>query len=119
MPFAHDAGRDSSLAEPGRHGVEDFRQRWYVTSVGKCYPDAGRVSVDSRLALEVLRWAPYLRAEVKLLAPRLVVLVGGLAQRFAFGGRAPRRPGRQELGWDLGLTHRSWRCRTRRAPRPG
>jgi uracil-DNA glycosylase len=36
----------------------------------------------------VALWTPYLRREVELLAPRLVLLVGGLAHRFAFGETA-------------------------------
>jgi uracil-DNA glycosylase len=91
LPFAHDAGRRLCgwLALAGI-GVDDFRERWYVTSVGKCYP--GRrpgASVDSPPSrAEVARWAPILVREVELLAPRLVVLVGGLAHRFAFGEAA-------------------------------
>jgi uracil-DNA glycosylase len=91
LPFAHDAGRRlvGWLALAGI-GVRDFRERWYVTSVGKCYP--GRrpgASVDSPPSrAEIARWAPYLRREVALVAPRLVLLVGGLAHRFAFGEAA-------------------------------
>jgi uracil-DNA glycosylase len=104
LPFAHDAGRRLvgwlSLAGVT---VDDFRSRWYVTSVGKCYP--GRrpgASVDSPPSrAEVLRWAPYLAEEVRLVAPRLVALVGGLAHRHAFGpdARLDDLVGR-ELTWD-------------------
>lgn len=105
LPFAHDAGRRlvGWLGLAGI-GVEDFRERWYVTSVGKCYP--GRrpgASVDSPPSrAEVLRWSPYLQAEIILLAPRLVVLVGGLAHRFAFGSdaRLDDLVG-EELTWDV------------------
>jgi uracil-DNA glycosylase len=104
LPFAHDAGRRLAgwLALAGI-SVDDFRARWYVTSVGKCYP--GRrpgASVDSPPSrAEVLRWSPYLRSEVELVAPRLVVLVGGLAHRHAFGpdARLDYLVG-QELAWD-------------------
>jgi uracil-DNA glycosylase family 4 len=91
LPFAHDAGKRlvGWLALAGI-SVEDFRQRWYVTSVGKCYP--GRrsgASVDSPPSRsEVQRWSPYLAEEVRLVAPELVVLVGGLAHRYAFGADA-------------------------------
>ncbi len=91
LPFAHDAGRRLvgwlSLAGIG---VLDFRERWYVTSVGKCYP--GRrpgASVDSPPSrAEVQRWSPILVEEVRLVSPELVVLVGSLAHRFAFGESA-------------------------------
>jgi len=104
LPFAHDAGRRLAgwLALAGI-GIADFRERFYVTSVGKCYP--GRrpgASVDSAPSrAEIARWAPYLDEEVRLLAPRLVVLVGGLAHRFAFGphARLDDLVGR-ELSWE-------------------
>jgi uracil-DNA glycosylase family 4 len=104
LPFAHDAGRRLigwlSLAGITVH---DFRERWYVTSVGKCYP--GRrdgASVDSPPSrTEIRRWSPYLDEEVRLVRPRLVVLVGGVAHRYAFGEQARLEDlvGR-ELRWD-------------------
>lgn len=104
LPFAHDAGRRLAgwLGLAGV-SVDDFRSRWYVTSVGKCYP--GRrpgSSVDSPPSrAEVLRWAPFLREEVRLVAPRLIALVGGLAHRHAFGpdARLDDLVGR-ELTWE-------------------
>lgn len=104
LPFAHDAGR-RLVGWLGLAGirVDDFRARWYVTSVGKCYP--GRrpgSSVDSPPSrAEVALWSPYLDAEVRLVAPALVVLVGGLAHRYAFGldARLDDLVGR-ELGWE-------------------
>ena len=104
-PFAHDAGKRLAgwLALAGIT-YEDFRGRWYVTSVSKCYP--GRrpgASVDSppsRADLQV--WGPILEQEVRLLAPRLILLVGGLAHRFAFGpsARLDALVGRA-LTWEL------------------
>jgi uracil-DNA glycosylase len=103
LPFAHDAGRRlvGWLALAGI-SVDDFRARWYISSVGKCYPGrrAG-ASVDSPPPrAEVARWSPFLDAEVRLLAPALVVLVGGLAHRYAFGSgaRLDELVGR-ELAW--------------------
>ena len=91
MPFAHDAGKRLAgwLALAGI-SLDDFRSRWYVTSVSKCYP--GRrpgASVDSPPSrADLAIWAPILEQEVRLVAPRLVLLVGGLAHRFAFGPSA-------------------------------
>ncbi len=91
LPFAHDAGR-RLVGWLGLAGVtiDDFRRRWYVTSVGKCYP--GRrpgASVDSPPSRsEIQRWSPVLHEEVRLVEPQLLVLVGGLAHRFAFGASA-------------------------------
>jgi uracil-DNA glycosylase len=91
LPFAHDAGRRLvGWLELAGVTIHDFRERWYVTSVGKCYP--GRrpgASVDSPPSrTEIARWSPVLAEEVRLTDPRLVVLVGGLAHRFAFGEAA-------------------------------
>ncbi len=91
VPFAHDAGKRLAgwLALAGI-SLDDFRSRWYVTSVSKCYP--GRrpgASVDSPPSrADLAIWAPILEQEVRLLGPRLVLLVGGLAHRFAFGPQA-------------------------------
>lgn len=91
LPFAWDAGKRLCgwLAAAGI-GVADFRERWYVTSVGKCYPGrAPGASVDRPPSrTEIVRWSPFLLEEVRLVRPRLVVLVGGLAHRFAFGASA-------------------------------
>lgn len=91
VPFAWDAGKRlvGWLALAGV-SAEDFRERWYVTSVGKCYPGrAPGASVDRPPSpAEVARWTPYLLEEVRLVRPELVVLVGGLAHRFAFGAAA-------------------------------
>jgi uracil-DNA glycosylase len=104
LPFAWDAGKRLCgwLASAGI-SVEDFRERWYVTSVGKCYPGrAPGSSVDrppSRTEIEW--WAPYLREEIRLVAPRIILLVGGLAHRFAFGpaARLDELVGR-DLAWE-------------------
>ncbi|MGH2429764.1 MAG: uracil-DNA glycosylase family protein [Candidatus Limnocylindria bacterium] len=104
LPFAWDAGKRLcgwfSLAGIT---VDDFRGRWYVTSVGKCYPGrAPGTSVDRAPSrAEVARWVPVLREEIRLVAPRLLLLVGGLAHRFAFGetARLDDLVGR-ELAWN-------------------
>ena len=103
LPFAGDAGkRLAGWLELGGVGVADFRERWYVTSVGKCYPgrSAGS-SVDKPPSrADVALWGPYLVEEVRLVDPRLVILVGGLAHRFAYGpgARLDELVGR-ELTW--------------------
>jgi uracil-DNA glycosylase len=104
LPFAWDAGKRLCgwFAAAGI-GVDDFRERWYVTSIGKCYPGrAPGSSVDrppSRAEIE--RWTPFLREELRLVRPALVLLVGGLAHRFAFGPavRLDELVGR-ELAWE-------------------
>lgn len=104
LPFAWDAGKRLGgwLAAAGI-SIGDFRDRWYVTSVGKCYPGrAPDASVDRPPSrVEIDRWTPYLRDELRLVAPRLLLLVGGLAHRVAFGAtaRLDDLVGR-ELTWD-------------------
>lgn len=91
LPFAWDAGKRLCgwLAAAGVT-VHDFREHWYVTSVGKCYPGrAPGASVDrppSRSEIE--RWRPFVHEEIRLVRPELLLLVGGLAHRFAFGASA-------------------------------
>ncbi len=91
LPFAWDAGKRLCgwLAAAGI-GVDAFRERWYVTSIGKCYPGrAPGSSVDRPPSpAEIARWTPFLREELRLVRPDLVLLVGGFAHRFAFGPRA-------------------------------
>lgn len=104
LPFAWDAGKRLCgwLATAGI-SVQDFRERWYVTSIGKCYPGrAPGSSVDKPPSrVEIERWTPFLLEEIRLVGPRLVLLVGGMAHRFAFGAsaRLDELVGR-ELRWD-------------------
>ncbi len=104
LPFAWDAGKRLCgwLAAAGIR-AEAFREQWYATSVGKCYPGrAPGSSVDRPPSrAEVERWGPTLREELRLVAPELVLLVGGTAHRFAFGptARLDELVGR-ELAWE-------------------
>jgi len=104
LPFAWDAGKRLAgwLAAAGI-GIGDFRDAWYATSIGKCYPGrAPGSSVDRPPSREeIARWTPYLREELRLVRPRLVLLVGGMAHRFAFGpaARLDELVGR-ELTWE-------------------
>jgi len=105
VPFAWDAGkRLAGWLAAADISVDDFRLRWYVTSIGKCYPGrAPGSSVDKPPSrTEIQRWSPYLREELRLVSPRLVVLVGGLAHRFAFGAdvKLDDLVGR-ELHWEV------------------
>ena len=88
LPFAWDAGK-RLCGWLGAAGitVDDFRARWYATSVGKCYPGRAQgASVDRPPSgREVARWTPFVLEEVRLAEPALVLLVGGVAHRFAFG----------------------------------
>lgn len=104
LPFAWDAGKRLCgwLAVAGI-GVEAFRERWYVTSVSKCYPGrAPGASVDRPPSrTDIAAWAPTLEREVELVRPSLVALVGGVAHRHVFGAsvKLDQLVGR-ELAWD-------------------
>lgn len=69
-------------------GEEALRTRHYLTAVTRCYPGrAGRGRGDRMPSvLERRLCAPYLQAELCLVAPRLLVPVGRVAVD-AFGGR--------------------------------
>lgn len=104
LPFAWDAGkRLCGWLTVAGISIADFRERWYVTSIGKCYPGrAPGSSVDRPPSrTEVARWTPFLHEELRLVSPELVLLVGGMAHRFAFGDRVrlDELVGR-ELRWD-------------------
>ena len=104
LPFAWDAGkRLCGWLAAANISVGEFRERWYVTSVGKCYPGRSPGSSVDRAPSrhEVTRWSPILREELRLVGPALLVLVGGLAHRFAFGesARLDDLVGR-DLAWD-------------------
>ena len=88
VPFAWDAGK-RLVGWLGLAGITmgDFRERWYVTSIGKCYPGrAPGSSVDRPPSpADIARWTPVLMEELRLVGPQVVVLVGGTAHRYAFG----------------------------------
>jgi len=84
-PFNASSGRRlfQWLAEAGWE-EDAFRARHYMTAVTKCYP--GKASngkgdrVPSRAEQKLCR--PYLEAEIRLVNPRVIMPVGGLAIRL-------------------------------------
>src|SRR5947209_4265246 len=90
-PFAGKAGRELFRWLASVDITEaDFRQNVYMTAVTKCYP--GRVaggSGDRRPSTkEVALCRPFLEAQLALINPRAILLVGGLAIERYF----PKRP---------------------------
>jgi uracil-DNA glycosylase len=69
--------------------------------VGKCWPGrAPGASADRAPSrAEVARWAPFVLEEVRLVGPRLVVLVGRLAHQLAFPGRPVAELIGAEMQW--------------------
>lgn len=82
-PFAGRAGAELSrwMTRAGFRDDDHFRSLTYVTSVTKCFPGkAVSGSGDRRPSpVEVSQCRPWLEAQLRLQAPRLVLLVGTLA----------------------------------------
>lgn len=86
-PFNASSGRRlfQWLGEAGFE-EDDFRARQYMTAVTKCYP--GRTGsgkgdrVPSKVEQRLCR--PFLEREIRLVNPRLMILVGGLAIKLLF-----------------------------------
>lgn len=80
LPFQGDSGK--SVKELFHScGMLDFDSKVYQTSVTKCFP--GRIknaSTDRKPSVgEVANCSPYLHAQLELIAPQILVCLGGLA----------------------------------------
>jgi uracil-DNA glycosylase len=88
LPFMGRAGRNLFrwFREIGWEEA-DFRKEVYMTSVTKCWPGKGRgASGDRPPSLkEIQLCLPFLKEEVQLVAPKIVILVGKLALGAFFG----------------------------------
>jgi uracil-DNA glycosylase len=87
LPFQGLAGRflDASLAALGV-----ARERIYITSTNKCRPPRNRAPRPD----EVAACAPYLDRQLALVAPRVVLAMGGVAASRLLPGAVPGRPPR-------------------------
>lgn len=81
-PFAGPAGR---VLFGWMHSIgieeETFRQQVYMTAITKCFPGRARSGSGDRRpsAAEIQLCRPYLEAQLALIRPEVVLLVGGLA----------------------------------------
>lgn len=96
-PFAGRAGKELFRWLASIDITEaDFREQVYMTAITKCYP--GRVaggSGDRRPSgREITLCRPFLEAQLTLIRPRAMVLVGGLAIERYF----PKRPLTEIIG---------------------
>ena len=88
-PFAWTAGKQlfkwfASL------GVDEelFRSRAFMAAVARCFPGKAKAGGDRRPdGTEILACRAFLDEEVRLLRPRLIVPVGGLAIEQILGGK--------------------------------
>ena len=106
-PFNASSGRRlfQWLGEAG-WDEDDFRARQYMTAVTKCFPGKSASGRGDRVPSkdEQALCRPYLLEEIRLVDPRLVIPVGGLAIRLFYPasarlkqliGRADYLPGRR------------------------
>jgi uracil-DNA glycosylase family 4 len=81
-PFAGPAGR-VLFGWMQSIGIEEetFRQQVYMTAITKCFPGKARSGSGDRRpsAAEIQLCRPYLEAQLSLIRPETVLLVGGLA----------------------------------------
>lgn len=82
LPFSGRAGRTlfKWLKEAG-FSEEEFRQSTYMTSITKCYPGKNPKGGGDRSPSreELALCLPYLHEEIKLVSPKVILLVGKLA----------------------------------------
>ena len=82
-PFAARSGAELArwMTRAGFAGDDEFRSLTYITSVTKCFPGKATSGAGDRRPsrTEVRQCRPWLDAQLDLLRPRLLILVGGLA----------------------------------------
>jgi uracil-DNA glycosylase len=80
-PFAHSAGR-TLFNWFARMGVseDEFREKVHIVSVIRCFPGKTKSGGDRAPSpLEIKNCLPYLRTEIRMLRPGLIVPIGKLA----------------------------------------
>ncbi|MGH7777204.1 MAG: uracil-DNA glycosylase family protein [Candidatus Dormibacterales bacterium] len=98
VPFMGRAGRELArwMARAGFESEDEFRRLTYIASLMRCFPGRHPGGGDlrpPRAGIENCR--PWLEAELELLRPRVVILVGQMAiERFLGPGRLEDRVGR-------------------------
>jgi uracil-DNA glycosylase len=93
-PFAGRSGAELGrwAARAGFRDDDHFRRLTYITSVTKCFPGKARSGGGDRRpsSVEVAQCGPWLAAQLELVRPRLLILVGGLAHdAFAVTAKRP------------------------------
>lgn len=96
-PFAGRAGKELFRWLASIDITEsDFREHVYMTAITKCYPGrvAGGAGDRRPSGAEIALCRPFLEAQLALIRPRAVLLVGGLAIDRYF----PKRPLTELIG---------------------
>jgi uracil-DNA glycosylase len=85
------------MVRAGFDGAEEFRRLTYIAALMRCFPGRNRAGTgDLRPPpAAVANCAPWLEAELRLLKPKVLILVGQMAiTRFLGPGRLEERVGR-------------------------
>jgi uracil-DNA glycosylase len=96
MPFCGPAGRRlmawmtraGFIGDSGAPTEAEFRARTYFSAMTKCYPGRGQKGDRRPTPKELALCRPFLEEPLRLLEPKLVILVGGMAIE-AFLGKRP------------------------------
>ena len=97
-PFSGRAGKelDRWMVRAGFEGPDEFRRLTYIAALMRCFPGRNRTGTgDLRPPpAAVANCAPWLDAELRLLKPKVLILVGQMAiTRFLGPGRLEDRVG--------------------------
>ncbi len=99
-PFRGRAGRELArwMERAGFASEEEFRRVTYIASLIRCFPGRNRQDTGDRPppARAIRNCSSWLEAELALIRPRVVLLVGGLSiRRFLGPGPLEERVGRE------------------------
>ncbi len=102
-PFSGRAGKelDRWMVRAGFEGPDEFRRLTYIAALARCFPGRNRAGTGDLKPspAAVANCAHWLDAELKLLEPKVLILVGQMAiVRFLGPGRLEDR-----VGWSFGV----------------
>ena len=75
LPFVGQAGK---LLDYALHGLMFSEDSYYITNIVKCRPPGNRVPSD----VEAEKCLPFLRKQLMLLKPSIIVCLGGVALKY-------------------------------------
>lgn len=93
-PFQGDAGK-SIKAQFAACGLSNFERKVYQTSVTKCFPGRrpGAPTDRSPSVIEVKNCLPFLKRQLELVKPKLLVCLGGLSWKAFLSMQEAADPG--------------------------
>lgn len=82
-PFAHTAGRTlfKWLGEATALGEEELREQIFISAVARCFPGKAVKAAGDRPPSpeEIAQCRPFLRGEIEIIKPKLILAVGRIA----------------------------------------